>query len=386
MIEQALRSPHTGDVLLADTAHSLSDGVRRWPVIDGIAFLRAGRDALASEALARLDARDRNGALALLLADQDAWWDGPQPEADALRDLIQRRDALTLREAMERLAYGRVGDYFAHRWSDPTFLAGLALLEAHWTAPRTSFELACGIGHYLRELARRDIRTTGADVVFSKLWLARHYVLGAHARLVCFDAAAQPWPIGDARFDLVLCQDAFYFLEPKTAIRDALRRAAADGVLLVGHVHNSARENGSAGHGLAADALATLFPGSLFYDDAELTRALAEARAPRPAFAAELARADAFAVATGPRCPAAPRRVSGGMAMPPAGIRLRRNPLYSGDALETAVAWPSERYRDEYAALATYPATSRAPAFAVAGAATSDAARRREFVDLPERW
>ena len=44
----------------ADTAHSVRDDAgRRWPVVDGIPFLRHGREELAAEALNRLDAGDR---------------------------------------------------------------------------------------------------------------------------------------------------------------------------------------------------------------------------------------------------------------------------------------------------------------------------------------
>jgi len=63
---------------------------------------------------------------------------------------------------MDRLAFGPVGTYFSHRWSDPTFLSGLALAEAHWTAPLHAFELACRIGHPLLDLARHGVAVTGA--------------------------------------------------------------------------------------------------------------------------------------------------------------------------------------------------------------------------------
>src|SRR3712207_8340733 len=48
------------------------------------------------------------------------------------------------------------------------FRSGLALVEAHWREPSSAFELACGIGHYLREWSRRGLRVAGADVVFAK--------------------------------------------------------------------------------------------------------------------------------------------------------------------------------------------------------------------------
>ena len=378
---EPLRSPASGAPLVADTPHSLAEPGRRWPVIDGIPYLRVGREELAARSLARLNAGDRAGALAVLLADQDDWWDGPAPSEADLRRLVAGADGLTLRDAMGLLGYGRVGDYFAHRWSDPTFMAGLALIEAHWAEPQSAFELACGIGHYGAELARRGVAYTGGDVVFSKLWLARHWV-APDAGLVCFDAAA-PWPVA-GRFDLVLCQDAFYFLEPKAGILEHLRSLAGPaGSLAVGHVHNREAANLSSGRAVDADEIAAWFPDGLVYDDDELTRALAEARVPVARPPAALRHVEAFAVAAGPGLVHPPRRLDGPATRPSPDARLRRNPLYAGDA---AIAWPSERYRAEYAARATYPARTDCPAETRDVAAYEAAARRRELVHLPERW
>ena len=362
----------------------------RPPVLDGIPYLRTGRAELAAEAVARQEAGDEEGALVLLLADQDDWWHGPKADPAALRELVRHRDRLSLREAMDLLGWGRVADYFAHRWSDPTFLAGLALVEAHWTAPATSFELACGIGHHLRALARRGVAVAGADVVFAKLWVARHWVC-PEAELWCLDAA-QPWPqLG--RYDLVTCHDAFYFLEPKSAILVRLRGLLAPGgVLAIGHVHNRDWPNLSAGSAVTADEMQAMFPAGHLYDDAELTCALAEGRAPVPGLSPA---AEAFAVAEGGPMPAAfsdgsggfvagaALPVTGGLALPPEGAALRRNPLYGADG---RIAWPSERYAAEYGPRATYPIASDAPAHARMDDTTSEQARRRELLDLPERW
>jgi SAM-dependent methyltransferase len=368
----------------ADTPHSVRDGAgRRWPVADGIPFLRLGREALADEALARLDAGDREGALTQLLADQDAWWRGDRAEPAALRELVRRSASLTLREAMRLLSWGPVADYFAHRWSDPTFLSGLALVEAHWRGPRTAFELACGIGHHLREWSRRGVRAAGADVVFAKLWIARHWV-APEAELACFDAGLS-WPLAPRAFDLVACHDAFYFLEPKPAILVRLRAHVAPlrGVLAISHVHNRDWPNLSSGAAMTAAEVADAFPRAALYDDAELTRALVDRRAPRPAAAsADLAGVEAFSLAEGPDlAPAQP--IAGRLALPPEGSALRRNPLYAADG---AVAWPSERYAREYGPHATYPARTDCPERATSGAATAAWALRRELLDLPERW
>lgn len=372
-----LGSPATGAPLHADTPHSLAGPGERWPVIEGIPFLRADRRALADEALAALDAGDAAGATVLLLGDQDNWArTPPPPEADRAA-LLRDADHLTFRGAMDLLAFGPVGTYFAHRWSDPTFLSGLALAEAHWTAPARVFELACGAGHYLREFTRGARHVMGADIVWAKLWLARRYVAPT-AQLVCFDAA-EPWPLPAGSADLVFCHDAFYFLPAKPHVAAEMRRVSA-GAVLVGHAHNALVDNLSSGSPLPPEGYAALFGAPLLYDDAELTRALVDARAPQPAPAAGLHGAAAVSLAYNA---GAPRPVVGGLALPPAGAPLRRNPLYDGNT----VAWPSPRYATEYGPLATYPLTYDGPHTATAGAPGTEApTRRRALLDLPARW
>ncbi len=424
-----LHSPITGAVLTAGP-HDLHAPGERWPVVDGIAFLRADRRALADVALAALDNGDAETACVTLLADQDGWASTPPPDEAARRRAVRERAALSFRAAMDLLAFGPVGTYFAHRWSDPTFLSGLALAEAHWHVPDRIVELACGAGHYLREFARvrPQAEVTGGDLVFAKLWLARHFV-APQARLVCFDAA-QPWPLADASADLVFCHDAFYFLPSKARVAGEMLRVAggeeasasvsrkrsktllsrlsrttettrlpdahprkqkffslASGRILVGHAHNAAVDNLSHGAPLLPEQYAALFGPALLYDDRELTTALAEARAPRPADAADLLHAPAVALAAGAAASDAPRGLIGGLAMPQPGRDLLRNPLYSAEAGTPSLRFPSPRYQAEYAALATYRPTTDAPARAVAGdPALEGAIRRRELLDLPAAW
>ncbi len=374
-----LSSPVSGRPLAADTPHSLAAGAERWPVVDAIPFLRVDRRALADAALAALDAGDREGALVALLGDQDNWARTPPPDEAARHALVRDAARLSFRDAMDRLAFGPVAAYFAHRWSDPTFLSGLALAEAH-IASGPVFELACGAGHFLAEFARVSESVSGADLVFAKLWLARHW-LAPGARLVCFDAAA-PWPLRDASAATVFCHDALYFLPSKPHVAAEMRRVAGpDGAVLVGHAHNALVDNLSAGEPLAPVAYAALFDAPLLYDDRELTAALIEARAPRPATLEALADAPAVALVSGA---GQPRAVLGVFALPSPGTKLRRNPLYAAGR----IAWPSERYEREYGPLATYPARPEGPEQALAGTdpATDDLARRRVLVALPGRW
>ena len=368
-----LRSPVTGRELTAG-AHALTAGGERWPLVDGIAFLRSDRRGLADAALARLDAGDAEGALVLLLGDQDSWARTPPPSEDARLEAVRRRDAITFREAMDLLAFGPVGTYFAHRWSDPTFLSGLALAQSYWGAPRRVLELACGAGHFLRAFAGHTHEVVGGDLVFAKLWLARHWIAPS-ATLVCFDAAA-PWPFENASADLLFCHDAFYFLPDKPFVSAEMMRVATR--VLVGHMHNALVDNLSSGAPLEPATYAAMFPAPDLFDDRELTAALIEARAPRRATIAELADAPALALAVGTGLPGP---ADGPLTMPPAGAPLRRNPLYQ----DGAVRWPSDRYEREYGPLATYPATTDAPETAVAGELEM-LTRRRVLLDLPERW
>ena len=365
------RSPTSGRLLAVDSAYSLADGKgERWPVIDGIAYLRAGSEDLAAAALERLDIGDQQGALLLLLGENDRWWMEPPPLPQDLAQLIAQRDTLSLRDAMRLLGWGRVGDYFAHRWSDPTFVAGLTLLDAHWTSPGNAFELACGIGHYLRALSLAGVKTIGVDVVFAKVWVARHWV-APDAELVCFDAD-QPWPV-EVKADLAFCHDAFYFLADKEMVVQELRGAAP--VVALAHIHNAGHSNLSAAHGMTLDAVQEMFPDGILYEDEELTRAGANGGMPSAGASSDT---EAFAIVIGAALAAA----RGPLDLPPTGQLLRRNPLCAGGKFQ----WPSERYAQEYGERVTFTCDANLPDKVPMADGLEAAVRGRELLDLPERW
>ncbi len=370
-----LRSPVTGRAL-TPAGHALTAAGERWPVVDGIAFLRADRRALADAALAHLDAGDGEAALVALLGDQDGWARTPPPSVEARSEAVRRRETISFREAMDLLAFGPVGTYFAHRWTDPTFLSGLALAQAYWGAPRRVLEIACGAGHFLRAFTGHAAEVVGGDLVFAKLWLARHWVAPS-ATLVCFDAAVS-WPFESRSADLLFCHDAFYFLPEKQYVAAEMLRVATR--VLVGHMHNALVDNLSSGAPLEPATYAAMFPAPDLFDDRELTAALVEARVPVPGTARSLSDAPAVALAVGT---ARAGSAAGPLSVPLPGTALRRNPLYT-DGL---IRWPSDRYAAEYGALATYRTRTDAPETACAGDPGTEApVRRRELVDLPERW
>ncbi|MET0427683.1 MAG: methyltransferase domain-containing protein, partial [Microvirga sp.] len=242
------------------------------------------------------------------------------------------------------------------------------------------------------EMQARGVKVAGADVVFAKLWVARTWVVEKGAQLICFDASSPHWPIAEAPVDLVLCNDAFYFLEDKPGILACLRKTAGeDGWLAISHIHNSGCPGFSAGRAVSAADIEELFPDGLVYDDAELTRALVEARAPTPRDPHELKACEAFSLVAGPGMRPAPRSVVDGITLPVAGTALRLNPLYKVDLSGAyVIRWPSERYAAEYAERVTYPLHSDGPKTLdwEGGSQTpvAERVRRREYVDLPERW
>ncbi|MFI6210028.1 class I SAM-dependent methyltransferase [Streptomyces sp. NPDC051041] len=381
-----LVSPGNGAPLRSCGPGLLSDGERRWPVVAGVPWLRTGREELRERAVRRIEEGDPDGAALVLLADTDDWWDGPVPSPGALRAALR---AATLREAVTLLGMGRVGTYFLHRWSDPTWLAVLALTARHSPAGRPVLELACGAGHLLRELHLRGHRDlTGIDVVFAKLWLARRFV-APRARLVCADVTAS-WPLlPPGRPAYVACHDALYFLPRKEeVVRRAVAYAAGGGVVL-GHCHNALLPGPVAGLPLDPAGWCALLPGAVCYDDADLTRALLSETPPRPRTPGELAGCEALALVGAP--PPPPGYGPRSPDRPVPGRPLRPNPLYHDGLLR----WPGERWRDEYGpgARAYLPErVALSPALladARAGRLTprvADLARRRVLLDLPERW
>ena len=332
------------------------------PVVDGIPYARAGRDELRCRVADLLAMGDVGGARVALLADADDWWDAAPPPDE---QLARVSTAGTLREAMQLLGMARVGDYFAHRWSDPTYLAGLALLQAHWPADRPVVEVACGAGHFLRELSSRGLRDlVGVDVVWAKLWLAQRFVC-PQARYVCADVTALP-DLGVRAPAYVLCSDALYFVRDKAAAARAMRALAGEGgTVVVGHAHVADPH----GAPVPAQHYARLLGTDLAYDDDELTRALLDARPPRPAPVASLESSEAIALVAGDPLSPAPHDLG-----EPVGP-LRLNPLYADGAL----VWPSERYAQEYGPRSDYLPARAEPL-------PPDAARRRVLVALPERW
>ncbi|WP_211214535.1 class I SAM-dependent methyltransferase [Actinomycetospora chiangmaiensis] len=373
--------------LAPDTPHSLSDladGARRWPVLDGIPYLRTGREEVVERALAALDDGRVADAAAVLLADNDDWWDQPPPPADELAAAYAAAadPGTTLRDAAAALGLGRVGDYFLHRDHDPSGLAVTALVATHPPAGRPVVDLACGAGHLLRRLVAEPgecAGVTGIDIVFAKLWLARRFVLPTDAavRLVCADLRSS-WPVTDDGDAWVSCHDTLYFLDdPADVLRRAADLAGPRGAVLAAHCHNADHPLGAAGHPRRPEEWAAMLPGAATYAEEELTAAALAARPAGPAVGKDLDGTEAVALALD-RAAAPPQE---SLLRPAPGARLHPNPLYRDGARE----WPNARWGAEYGERAAAYLPERLPELDH-DLDHDEAVRRRVLVDLPGRW
>ncbi|MCP3063655.1 class I SAM-dependent methyltransferase [Myxococcus sp. K38C18041901] len=385
------RHPLTGLPLTRVSPELWSDGATRWPVVDGIPFLRTGREALREAVVAALERGEGPHARALLLRDQDDHARVPPPSLAATASVVAGVEAgtLGLRDALEQLGFGPVAPYFAHRQSAPTFLSALGLLAQHWDAPPCVVELACGLGQVLREVSLRGTPVVGVDVVFAKLWLARHFIV-PEAVLLCADAAADV-PIPPLEGATVLCHDALYFLTDKARVLAELRRVAgSSGRVLVGHAHNRhVDQRGVGGTPLSPSEYAALMPGAACYDDAAFVTRFLEGGAVPDTPLAELERAEALSFAW----PSAPGQgaIDFGVAVP--GARLSPNPLLEEHDGRVRPAWPTPGLAAEYAS--AHYLRSDAPEdvallrrSATGATAEQQAAlvRRRWLLNLPGRW
>ena len=375
-----LISPHNGRPLAEDAPNLLSDGELRWPVIDGIAYLRP-RHELREAAVALLEEEKETEALAVLLQDQDPFAPIPPPDKVTLRKLISD-DSINLRDAMGMLNYGPVADYFAYRWATPTYLSGLALLQRMGHAERPVVEVACGMGHFLSTLEANGATTVGLDLVFSKLWLARRY-LSIKGDLVCGDIE-QVAPLTVGQPASVFCHDAFYFFEHKSEILNRLRQLAGGGPVAVGHVHTNAVDHNVAGYPKSvAEYQRMATNDASFFDDNQLAKMWLDPDQPPSQATSDLSASEAIAWVEG--------EVNDDLyALHQPANSLKINPLL--DTKTDRIHWPTDRFRQEYEADASYlkltddERNRLQQPDQLSKAQQSNFFRRRILLDLPERW
>src|SRR5215475_159961 len=256
---EILQCPYCGGSFELDGGHSLrmsgdevNTGVLRcqcagYPVVDGIPVLMA---AYAGDAaFQRLLSDDPELALfASLELDEE--------RQAAFLQFLARNDAGNYRDCLEIFLPGDEGPYFVHRFANPTYLVGQAILRAIGSDrrcfTRRAIDLAGGSGHLTRALCQI---AGGAEVFLAetnlwKLWIARRFI-APDLIPVCCDAES-PLPFKRGAFSLAFCSDAFHYIWSKRQLAcEMMRMVGDDGVIVVNHAHNALAPNYSAGLPLA---------------------------------------------------------------------------------------------------------------------------------------
>jgi uncharacterized protein YbaR (Trm112 family) len=400
-----LRCPFCGTRLsLVDNAALVRSGGRiesgvlgceccAFPVVAGIPVMLA--DEPTRDAMHRLEAGEHDAALFALLGLD-------QTRASAFRHLLASGPDATYEKALAILSRDAEGTCFLYRFSDPTFVMIEALLRAIAEPDRTRggpvLDICGGTGHLTRVLSglNRPAVTVLADLYFWKLWLARRFMV-PEGEPVCCDAN-QPLPFARDVFSLVVLADAFPYIWHKRLLADEIARAAAaDGTIVMPHLHSALGENFSAGNTLTPAAYRDLFvsrhprlfsdagllSGVLEHRQVDLTRDVSpEHIGNEPSFTLVSGRPDLFRR----YALSGPERVTG---------ELRVNPLYrverqAGSSVLT-LTFPTPEYEEEFGDCRRYlPDTVRVDADLTApiaperlGPRGDDLRRRRIIIDAP---
>jgi uncharacterized protein YbaR (Trm112 family)/SAM-dependent methyltransferase len=364
-----LECPYCGASFTLDEGPSLrwsgdeiTTGVLRcqcagYPVVDGIPMLMA---AYAGDtAFQQLLADDPEMALFTALElDED--------RQAAFRRFLAQGDAGTYCDCIEIFSPGDEGPYFVHRFANPTYLVGQAILRAIGSDrrcfTRRAIDLAGGSGHLTRALCQiaGGAEVFLAETNFWKLWIARR-IIAPECVPVCCDAEV-PLPFKRGSFSLALCSDALHYIWSKRQLAcEMMRITGDDGVIVVNHVHNALIKNYSAGLPIAPQWWRNLLAdyGARVFKESETLDSVIEHQAidlSRDYSNDELAYEQAlFLIAT--RLEGIFRKYEYPGAQFDSGV-WRVNPLYeierSNDGAVLRIQFPSPSYEDEYKACKRY--------------------------------
>jgi len=368
-----------------------------YPVVDGIPVLLAGYGGDGD--FQRMLANEPERALQTMLDLDDA-------RQSVFRRLLAQGEEVSYREWVGLFSPGNEGPYFIHRFANPTFLVGQAILRAvandRRLFSRRVIDLCGGAGHLARSLCQLS---GGAEVVLTetnywKLWLARR-IVAPQCAPVCCDSEA-PLPFKRGAFSLALCSDAFHYVWSKRMLAcEMIRLAGDDGVIILNHVHNSLCENFSAGLPLAPEWWRNLFAeiGVRVFKETEVLDSVLDRREidlTRDYSNEELSDEQAlFLIATRLK---GLYRTYADVATQPSARATRLNPLYQltpeGENEVLQLNFPSPQYETEFGACKRYlPERVELPAGTLrkieAGqldGAWREIAERYVLLDLPDGY
>jgi len=367
-----------------------------FPVVAGIPLMHLHPDAVA--ALEALQAGQPEHAFRTLVA--------PGDEAGGERFAAAATSpGATYRGLVAVLGPGFEGEYFLHRFSDPSYVVASAVVDAVANVVLgdggRALDLCGGSGHLTRLLVGRPgTAAVVADLHFAKLWLASRFVAPGCQAVGC-DANA-PLPFARGAFRLSLCADAFMFVWTKRQLVAEMARLLGPegrGAAVITHTHNALVWSQSHGQALPPEGYAGLFettPPHLYAETGLLEDVLAGRL--------DLARRDApEALAADPALvivASEDRRVfrPHAVTVPTGRGVLRLNPLYqaepAGEGVRLRLHFPSPEHEEEFGACRRYLAeeveldgeTWAAVREGRRTAEVLELAGRRVLLDLPARY
>jgi len=328
-----------------------------YPIVDGIPVFTAGY--AAETAIKQLEAGEKERALFTMLE----LFDAKQAEFERL---VAKGDGAIYREAVEILCPDAEGTYFVYRFSDPTYLAGQAIVRAAGSDRRCfakrAIDLCGGSGHLTRVLSELSggAEVILADAYFWKLWLARR-ITAPDCVPVCCDGES-PLPFKREAFSFAVCSDAFHYIWSKQLLASEMMRLIdGQGTIVLSHLHNALCENFSAGMPLAPQWYRNLFEAlgaRVFKEGPVLDSLLAHNTVDlSPDYADEQLQDEPalFLIAT--RLEGLFRRYELSDARP-AARTARINPLYKverkGEDAVLQLQFPSPDYEEEFGACKRY--------------------------------
>jgi len=322
-----------------------------YPVVDGIPILMAAYAGDSSFLQLLEDDPEQALFMALELDDE---------RGASFKEFLSEGQTATYRDWVEVFSPGDEGPYFVHRFANPTYLVGQAILRAvgadRRCFARRAIDLAGGSGHLTRALCEiaGGAEVFLAETNFWKLWIARR-IVAPELIPVCCDAES-PLPFRRGAFSLAFCSDAFHYIWSKRQLAcEMMRMTGDDGVIVVNHVHSALIENYSAGLPLAPQWWRNLLSdyGARVFKESGALDGVIEHRAidlSRDYADEDLADEQAlFVVAT--RLEGIFRKYEYPGAQFDSGV-WRINPLYeverNGDGAVLRLRFPSPSYEDEY--------------------------------------
>ena len=128
-------------------------------------------------------------------------------------------------------------DYERYRRSPPAEVIDAIIESAELEPGRTVLEIGCGTGQLSAPLAERGVNLTAIELGANLAARARQNVAGfPNARVEV--SSFEDWVLPEARFDAVVCANAFHWLDPARRVSKSFEALRPRGSLVVLHMHH----------------------------------------------------------------------------------------------------------------------------------------------------